>query len=72
MIITTLLLSGCGGLQQKKSYKVGMLIGLEFTAPIAEGFKEGMKELGYVEGENITYDVQVVGFDKSDRSHVVL
>lgn len=61
LIIVTLLLSGCSG--AKKQYKVGVLIGLEFTAPVAEGFKEGMKELGYVEGENITYDVQVVGFD---------
>lgn len=61
LIIATLLLSGCNG--AKKQYKVGVLIGLEFTAPVADGFKEGMKELGYVEGENITYDVQVVGFD---------
>jgi len=63
VIIATLLLSGCTGLQAKKTYKVGVLIGLEFTAPVAEGFKAGMAELGYVEGENITYDVQVVGFD---------
>ncbi|MBK8903380.1 MAG: ABC transporter substrate-binding protein [Anaerolineaceae bacterium] len=27
------------------------------------GFQEGMAELGYVEGENIVYDVQVVDFD---------
>ncbi|MBN2117490.1 MAG: ABC transporter substrate-binding protein [Anaerolineales bacterium] len=63
VIIATLLLSGCTGLQGKKQYKVGVLIGIEFTTPVAEGFKAGMAELGYVEGENIVYDVQVVGFD---------
>jgi len=63
VMIATLLLSGCSGSQAKKQYKVGMLIGLEFTAPIADGFKAGMAELGYVEGENIVYDVQVTNFD---------
>ena len=63
IIIITLMASGCTGLQGKKTYKVGVLIGLEFTAPVADGFKAGMAELGYIEGENITYDVQVVGFD---------
>ncbi len=58
--IVTMLLSGCTG---PKTYKVGVLIGLDFTAPIAEGFKAGMAELGYVEGENITYDVQITNFD---------
>ncbi|HEX2993980.1 MAG TPA: ABC transporter substrate-binding protein [Anaerolineales bacterium] len=63
MIIATLLVSGCIGQEKKKTYKVGILVGLEFTAPLAEGFKAGMADLGYVEGENITYDVQVTGFD---------
>lgn len=63
LVIIAILASGCASLQGKKTYKVGMLIGLEFTVPVAEGFKEGMKELGYIEGENITYDVQVMGFD---------
>ncbi|HSB02638.1 MAG TPA: ABC transporter substrate-binding protein [Anaerolineales bacterium] len=71
VIIATLLLSGCSAFQGKKQYKVGMLIGLEFTTPVAEGFKEGMKELGYVEGENITYDVQVVGFDIPTYQNVI-
>jgi putative ABC transport system substrate-binding protein len=63
LVIASMLVSGCTGLQAKKTYKVGVLIGLEFTAPIAEGFKAGMAELGYVEGENIVYDVQTTNFD---------
>jgi putative ABC transport system substrate-binding protein len=37
---------------------VGIISGAEAFITIADGFKTGMAELGYVEGENITYDVQ--------------
>ena len=63
VIIVALILSGCTGSQQSKQYKVGVLIGLPFTTPIGEGFKAGMTDLGYVEGENIIYDVQTTNFD---------
>ena len=60
-IITSLLMSGCNSGQ--KVYKVGILSGLNFVADSTDGFKEGMNELGYVEGENIIYDVQTTDFD---------
>ena len=63
LIIASLLLSGCGSAAQAKVYKVGILVGLEFVTPSADGFKAGMADLGYSEDENITYDVQVVNFD---------
>jgi putative ABC transport system substrate-binding protein len=62
VMIMMLILSGCTGARSKQ-YKVGVLIGLPFTAPIGDGFKAGMTELGYVEGENIVYDVQTTDFD---------
>jgi putative ABC transport system substrate-binding protein len=71
VIIATLLLSGCTGLVGKKTYKVGILVGIDFVTPIGDGFKAGMAELGYVEGENITYDVQVVGFDIPTYQNVI-
>ncbi len=71
IIIASLLLSGCANLQKPKTYKVGVLVGLSFAKPIADGFKEGMKELGYVEGQNITYDVQVVDFDLPTYQNVI-
>jgi len=55
-------LSGCG-VQKPKTYRVGVLSGLDFVADITDGLKAGMAELGYVEGENITYDVQKTNFD---------
>jgi putative ABC transport system substrate-binding protein len=61
--IVALLLSSCVGGQSSKVYHVGILSGLGFLADATDGFKEGMAELGYVEGENIVYDVQETEFD---------
>jgi len=58
VIVLSLLLSGCGSVQQPKTYRVGIL-GFAPFAGIADGFKAKMTELGYVEGKNITYDVQM-------------
>jgi putative ABC transport system substrate-binding protein len=62
IIMLALLLSGCGG-AAPKVYRVGILSGLDFVADVTDGFKEGMVELGYVEGQNIVYDVQKTNFD---------
>jgi putative ABC transport system substrate-binding protein len=58
-----MLLSGCGAVQETKVYRVGILSGFEFFYPAVEGFKDTMAELGYVEGENIVYDVQSAPVD---------
>jgi putative ABC transport system substrate-binding protein len=57
VVIAAMLLSGCGGAQQKKVYHVG-IFGFQAFGQIADGFKAKMTELGYIEGQNITYDVQ--------------
>lgn len=64
ILVVGLLTSGCQA-QAPKTYRVGILTGLSFLADINDGFKAGMAELGYVEGENITYDVQTTEFDIS-------
>lgn len=61
-LIIGLFVSSCGG-EETESYRVGILVGLPFLADAESGFREGMTELGYVEGENITYDIQTVDFD---------
>jgi len=63
MVITAMLLSGCGTGNQAKVYKVGVLSGLDAFAPAVDGFKAKMTELGYVEGKNITYDVKSTNVD---------
>jgi putative ABC transport system substrate-binding protein len=61
-MIVALLLSGCGG-AQTKTYKVGVLSGLDAFAPVIDGLKSKLTELGYVEGKNIVYDVQKTNVD---------
>jgi putative ABC transport system substrate-binding protein len=62
VVVLALLLSGCGT-EEPKVYRVGILSGLDYMAGAADGFKEAMAELGYVEGENIVYDLQKTNFD---------
>jgi putative ABC transport system substrate-binding protein len=55
LIAVALLLSGCGQ-AKPKVYHVGILSGFDF--PVTDGFKDGMAKLGYIEGENVIYDLQ--------------
>jgi len=43
-------------LSQKKVFRVGLLQMAPIVSQNMDGFKAGMEELGYREGENITYD----------------
>jgi putative ABC transport system substrate-binding protein len=61
-VLLVLLLNGCGA-KKPEVYHVGILSGLDFVANITDGFKDGMTEQGFVEGENIVYDVQQTDFD---------
>jgi len=63
LLAAALLLSGCAGTQTNKVYRVGILSGLNYIGDTADGFRARMSELGYVEGENITYDIQRTDFD---------
>jgi putative ABC transport system substrate-binding protein len=62
VMVLSLVLSGCGS-KKPKGYKVGILSGLNFLADTADGFKVKMAELGYQEGKNIVYDVQMTDFN---------
>ncbi|MBN1584529.1 MAG: ABC transporter substrate-binding protein [Anaerolineae bacterium] len=62
LVVLALLVGGCD-VKKPKVYRVGVLAGLSYVFDITKGFKEGMAELGYVEGENIVYDVQETDFD---------
>lgn len=56
--------TGCGHPRPKeKVYTVGVLEGASFFAPVADGLKAGLTELGYVEGKTITYDIQKSDID---------
>ncbi|MDD5155903.1 MAG: ABC transporter substrate-binding protein [Candidatus Omnitrophica bacterium] len=42
---------------------MGILCGLNYAVSTADGFKAKMRELGYIEGKNIIYDLQKTDFD---------
>jgi putative ABC transport system substrate-binding protein len=64
ILLMTIFISACNLQPESKTYRIGVLSGLEFvSADIIDGFKEGMVELGYVEDENVVYDIQRTDFD---------
>lgn len=62
-----------GGCAEKKQkvYHVGILSGLDFLANTADGFKEKMTELGYIEGSNIIYDLQKMNFEMATYKSIL-
>jgi len=68
LLLVTLLVGGC---RKTKVHKVGILCGLEYISAIADGFKEKMFELGYIEGENIIYDLRRVDFDMEEYRRIL-
>jgi putative ABC transport system substrate-binding protein len=72
VIAIALLLSGCGTAQpEMEVYRIGILSGLDFAVDAIDGFKEGMTELGYVEGETISYDIHKTDFDIATYQHIL-
>jgi putative tryptophan/tyrosine transport system substrate-binding protein len=71
LIMIPLLLSSCSTAPTPKVYRVGILSGLQAFAPAAEGFKAKMTELGYVEGQNISYDVQSSDVDRAAYKRIL-
>ena len=71
LVVTCVFLIGCGKkTQEAKVYRVGILSGAETFVNIADGFKAKMAELGYVEGENIVYDLQKLNADPVGEKRV--
>ena len=46
--------------QTGKVYRVGWIIGssISASAPLVDAFRQGMRELGWVEGKNIEYEIR--------------
>ncbi|MBN1815313.1 MAG: ABC transporter substrate-binding protein [Anaerolineae bacterium] len=65
-VVLSLLLTACGGGQ--KTYTIGVINIVPDLDNTLAGFKEGMTELGYIEGENVTYLYEgvTVDMDKLD------
>ena len=57
-ILIFIILYGCSE-KKEKAYRVGILSEVEAFTIIADGCKAKMTELGYIEGKNITYFIQI-------------
>ncbi len=55
LAIAGLLLTSCGGTPKNKIYTIGVINPSLNQEGTVQGFKEGMTNLGYIEGKNITY-----------------
>ncbi|MFC1494497.1 ABC transporter substrate-binding protein [Thermodesulfobacteriota bacterium] len=79
LLISSLLLITVAGLislpgcseKKQKVYHVGILTDFSPFMIIADSFKAGMAELGYIEGENIVYDLQIKDFDPEGQKAAI-
>jgi len=70
LIAFCIFFSGCYEKTQEL-YNVGILSGLDYIDDAADGFKTKMTTLGYIEGENIVYDLQKTNFDMSIYKNIL-
>lgn len=57
-------MAGCARMaEEKKVYKVGVVIMGDAPLPTVDGLRDGLISFGYVEGENVTYKVKNVKGD---------
>ena len=69
VVLVSVLISACGA-EEPKVYRVGILSGTDAFLGIADGFKANMTELGYIEGQNIAYDLQQVNADPAEEQRL--
>jgi putative ABC transport system substrate-binding protein len=56
VLAAAVLAAGCA--KAPRTYRVGILVGADSMSAIADAFKSSMAGLGYVEGKNVSYDIQ--------------
>ena len=76
-MLATGIMAGCGGSEQAssgggKTYKIGVVQLVEHSALDAanKGFVDGLKELGFEEGKNVTFDQQNAQADQSNLQNI--
>ena len=70
LFLLVIFVAGCEQKEQKV-YRVGILCGLEYLTDVSGAFKGRMQELGYVEGENIEYEIHMTNFDPQEERAVL-
>ena len=65
VLIASTLVFGCSPMQKTRVYRIGVLLSGDIRLEAFSGLKDGLRDLGYVEGENVTFEVMNA---KGDRS----
>jgi putative tryptophan/tyrosine transport system substrate-binding protein len=69
-LLMFLLSGGCAKQEAQKVYHVGILSGVESFFPAVDNFKAKMTELGYIEGQNIVYDLRRLDDDPAGEKRI--
>ncbi len=64
-----LTIAGCG--LKSKVHHVGILAGTKTLISLKDGFISKLNELGYIEGKNITYDIQELEGDTAGQERII-
>ena len=65
VLIASALVFGCSPTQKTRVYRIGVLLSGDIRLEVFSGLKDGLRELGYVEGEDVIFEVKNA---KGDRS----
>ena len=65
LVLISTLAAGCAGAPQKQVYRIGVLLSGDIRLEPFAGLKDGLKELGYVEGEDVVFEVRNAGGDRA-------
>jgi putative ABC transport system substrate-binding protein len=60
----------CGCAKKERTYRIGILSGINTYLGAIDSFKARMSELGYVEGDNTNYDIKTVNADPAGERRI--
>lgn len=73
LLICAVMITGCNTLtsqESEKMYRIGFLAGADTFNVAMDGFQAGMADLGYVDGENISYEFQSANGDREKMKEI--
>jgi putative ABC transport system substrate-binding protein len=72
VVIAGLMLAACGGSRQDDTFVIGMISETDALSVTFEGLKDGLSEMGYVEGDTVIFiDGGIVGTDAEATDRVI-
>ncbi|MFQ5813949.1 MAG: ABC transporter substrate-binding protein [Anaerolineae bacterium] len=70
LLLIVALVVGCAQPQKKQVYRIGVLLSGDIRLEPLMGLKDGLEKLGYLEGEDIIFEVKNAGGDRGKLSEL--